>query len=72
MNYNKSTELCETISDIIEDVVLVEAMTLRMEHRDSYMVNASPELLEQTFHRILCYLSQHAADLRILTQRSEA
>ena len=68
MNYNKSTELCETINDIIEDVILVEAMTLRMEHRHAYMVNASPELLEQTFHRVLCYLSQHAADLHVLTR----
>ena len=68
MNYNKSTELCETINDIIEDVILVEAMTLRIKHRHPYMVNASPELLEQAFHRVLCYLSQHAADLHVLTR----
>ena len=72
MNYDKITELNETVSDIIEDVILVEAMTLRMEHRHAYMVNASPELLEQTFHRVMCYLSQHAADLHVLTQKSDA
>ena len=70
MNFNKTTELCETINDIIEDVILVEAMTLRMEQRRPYMVNASPELMEQTVHRVMCYLSQHAADLQVLTQKS--
>ncbi len=70
MNFNKTTELYETINDIIEDVILVEAMTLRMEQRRPYMVNASPELMEQTFHRVMCYLSQHAADLQVLTQKN--
>ncbi len=70
MNFNKTTELYETINDIIEDVILVEAMTLRMEQRRTYMVNASPELMEQTFHRVMCYLSQHAADLQVLTQKN--
>lgn len=69
MNFNKTTELSETIIDIIEDVILVEAMALRMEQRRTYMVNASPELMEQTFHRVMCYLSQHAADLQVLTQK---
>ena len=71
MNLKREENLYETISDIIGDVILIEAMTLRMEQRRPYMVNASPELMEQTFHRVMCYLSQHAADLQVLTKRTD-
>ena len=70
MNYSKTTELQETINDIIQDVILVEAMTLRMEQRSTAMADLPRELVEQTFDRVLDYLSQHALDLHILTQNN--
>ena len=70
MNFNRETELRETINDIIQDVVLVEAMTLRMEQRSTAMADLPQELMEQTFGRVLDYLSQHALDLHILTQNN--
>lgn len=66
MNYDKITELNETVNDIIQDVILVEAMTLRMAQRSAARADLSPELMEQTFARVLDYLSQHAFDLYIL------
>ena len=68
MNFNRNTELRETINDIIQDVILIEAMTLRMEQRSTAMADLPQELMEQTFSRVLDYLSQHAFDLHILTQ----
>ena len=70
MNFNRETELRETINDIIQDVILVEAMTLRMEQRSTAMADLPRELVEQTFDRVLDYLSQHALDLHILTQNN--
>ena len=70
MNYDKITELNETINDIIQDVILVEAMTLRMEQRSTAMADLPQELMEQTFARVLDYLSQHALDLHILMRNS--
>lgn len=69
MNFNRETELCQTINDIIQDVILVEAMTLRMEQRSAAMADLPQELMEQTFDRVLDYLSQHAFDLHILTKQ---
>ena len=66
MNYNKTTELYETINDIIQDVILIEAMTLRMEQHSTAMADLPQELMAQTFARVLDYLSQHAFDLHIL------
>lgn len=66
MNYNKTTELYETINDIIQDVVLIEAMTLRMEQHSTAMADLPQELMAQTFARVLDYLSQHAFDLHML------
>ena len=71
MNFNRETELYETIDDIIQDVILVEAMTLRMAQRSTAMADLPQELMEQTFARVLDYLSQHAFDLHILTQSRE-
>ena len=71
MNYSKTTELHATISDIIQDVILVEAMTLRMEQRSTAMADLPQELMEQTFSRVLDYLSQHALDLHILMRQRE-
>ena len=68
MNLNREIELYETINDIIEDVILIEAMTLRMKQRSTAMADLPQELMEQTFSRVLDYLSQHAFDLHILTQ----
>lgn len=70
MNFNRNTELRETINDIIQDVILIEAMTLRMEQRSTAMADLPQELMEQTFCRVLDYLSQHALDLHILTQNN--
>ena len=69
MNFDKTTELHETINDIIQDVILVEAMLLRMRHRSTAMADLPPDLMEQTFSRVLDYLSQHAFDLHILMQQ---
>lgn len=66
MNYNKTTELYETINDIIQDVILIEAITLRMEQHSTAMADLPQELMAQTFARVLNYLSQHAFDLHIL------
>ena len=66
MNYNATAELHATINDIIEDVILIEAMLLRMEQRSAAMADLPQELMEQTFSRVLDYLSQHALDLHIL------
>lgn len=66
MNYNKTTAFYETINDIIQDVILIEAMTLRMEQHSTAMADLPQELMAQTFARVLDYLSQHAFDLHIL------
>ena len=66
MNLNPESELHATINDIIEDVILIEAMLLRMEQRSTAMADLPQELMEQTFSRVLDYLSQHALDLHIL------
>ena len=70
MKFNPESELYATINDIIQDVILVEAMTLRMEQRSTAMADLPQELMEQTFSRVLDYLSQHAFDLHILTQNN--
>ena len=72
MNFGKTTELQETINDIIQDVILVEAMTLRMEQRSTAMADLPQALMEQTFGRVLDYLSQHALDLHILMRNADA
>ena len=69
MKFNPESELYETINDIIQDVILVEAMTLRMEQRSTAMADLPQELIEQTFTRVLDYLSQHALDLYILMRQ---
>lgn len=71
MNYNKTTELHETINDIIQDVILVEAMTLRMVQRSTSTADLPQELMEQTFSRVLDYLSQHAFDLHVLMRNAD-
>ena len=71
MNYDKTTELHATINDIIEDVILIEAMLLRMEQRSSAIADLPQERMEQTFSRVLDYLSQHAFDLHILMQNAD-
>lgn len=70
MNLKQESELYATINDIIQDVILVEAMTLRMEQRSTAMADLPQELMEQTFSRVLDYLSQHALDLHILMRNS--
>ena len=72
MKFNPESELYETINDIIQDVILVEAMTLRMEQRSTAMADLPQELIEQTFTRVLDYLSQHALDLYILMRNADA
>ena len=49
MTFDKTTELHETINDIIEDVILIEAMLLRMEQRSSAIADLPQERMEQTF-----------------------
>ena len=68
MNFNKTTELSETLNDIMEDVILLEAMHLRMEQRSTAMADLPAEQIEQAFARVLDHLSQHTFDLHILTQ----
>lgn len=71
MTFDKTTELHETINDIIQDVILVEAMLLRMEQRSVAMADLPTDLMEQTFSRVLDYLSQHAFDLHILMRNAD-
>ena len=72
MKFNPESELYETINDIIQDVILVEATTLRMEQCSTAMADLPQELIEQTFTRVLDYLSQHALDLYILMRNADA
>ena len=69
MDFDKSAELQNTINDIIEDVILLEAMLLRM-GQDSKAADFPREQLDAAFLRVTDYLSQHAFDLHTLT-RSE-
>ena len=69
MNYNKTSDLQETINDIIEDVILLEAILLRMEQH-SGAADFPRQRLESALGRVQDYLSQHAFDLHTLT-RSE-
>lgn len=64
--------LQETAEELLQDVVLLEAMDLRMEQPLPRMTNVSREILTQTHQRIMDYLSQHAADLYRLSQIKNA
>ena len=68
MDLKRESELYATINDIIEDVILIEAMVLRMKQRSTAMADLPADLMEQTLSRVLDYLSQHAFDLHILTK----
>ena len=61
-------DLQETIEAIIQDVVLLEAMDLRMEHHNPRLSSVSPEVLDDTRQRVLDYLAQHTTDLYTLTK----
>lgn len=59
----------ESLEDLLQDVILLEAMELREKQRDASMTGVPQELLSQTRRRVLDYLSQHAGDLYILKER---
>jgi hypothetical protein len=65
--FDKNEELQNTINDIIEDVILLEAILLRMEHH-SDTADFPREQLDAAFLRVTDYLSQHAFDLHTLTR----
>lgn len=64
--------LQETAEELLQDVVLLEAMDLRMEQPLSRMTNVSREVLTQTRQRTMDYLSQHACDLYHLSNMKNA
>ena len=53
MDLKRESELYATINDIIEDVILIEAMVLRMEQRSTAMADLPADLMEQTCSRVL-------------------
>lgn len=61
-------DLQETIESIIQDVILLEAMDLRMEHQGARLSSVGQDVLTDTRRRVLDYLAQHAADLCTLTR----
>lgn len=64
-------ELQSTSADLLQDAVLLEALALYTEQRDTRLNPIPPEILGQTRGRLLDYLSQHATDLYFLSQRME-
>ena len=56
----------ETLEDLLQDAVLLEAIDLLEKQRDASMKGVPQELVVQTRRRVLDYLSQHAGDLYIL------
>ena len=62
-------EFQQTSSDILQDTLLLEGMVLRMEQAKPYMAHVPQEELEESFFRLLNYLSQHAEDLSMLGRR---
>ena len=58
----------DTLEDLLQDVILLEAMELREKQRDASMTGVPQELLSQTRRRVLDYLSQHAGDLYVLNR----
>ena len=67
MTDERIQDLRDTIEDIIQEVVLLEAMTLRMEQHATRQPDLSSSAIHDTFRRVVCYLSQHAFDLQTLT-----
>ena len=61
-------DLQETIECIIQDVILLQAMDLRIEQQDTYLPSVSQDVLTDTRRRVLDYLAQHAADLCTLSR----
>jgi len=59
----------ETLEELFQDVVLLEAIDLLEKQRDASTAGVPTELLVQTRRRVLDYLSQHAGDLYILNKR---
>ena len=56
----------ETLEDLLQDAVLLEAIDLLEKQRDASMKGVPQEFVVQTRRRVLDYLSQHAGDLYIL------
>lgn len=53
----------ETLEDLLQDVVLLEAIDLLEKQRDASIAGVPRELLARTRRRALDYLSQHAGEL---------
>lgn len=68
---NWFSEFQATSADLLQDAVLLEALALYTEQRDTHLNPIPPEILGQTRGRLLDYLSQHATDLYFLSQRME-
>lgn len=71
MGYSgKHYDVCqETLEDLLQDVILLEAIDLLEKQRDASMTGVPRELSIQTRRRVLDYLSQHAGELYILNER---
>lgn len=67
---NKHFDVCqETLEDLLQDVILLEAIDLLEKQRDTSMTGVPQELLAQTRRRVLDYLSQHVGDLYVLKRK---
>lgn len=71
---NKSSWLQDfetTSEDIIQDMVLLEAMEWRLSRDAHGVLRLPPEVGERALRRVGDYLSQHIWDLHVLTLRLE-
>ena len=59
----------EALEDLLQDVILLEAIDLLEKQRDASITGVPQELLAQTRRRVLDYLSQHAGDLYVLKRK---
>lgn len=69
LNVKWVDDFWETSEALLQDVILLEAMALRLEREESCMLQTTAELREDTCMRLLNYLSQHADELFVLQRR---
>ncbi len=59
----------ETCQDILEDVFLLEAVSMYISNCDCFAPGKKADNFSPVFGRLCGYLSQHALDLRHLEER---
>ena len=62
-------EFHRILEDLLQDIILLEALSLYTERTGILADVISPELLEQTRQRLLDYLSQHIGEVSFLSHR---